>query len=91
MDSSDWGNPTLLKISEDFSEHSGAKTYMNWFDGWSVIQYKEDFDSWDYYKKDKGIGEEFKRIEDKDLKLMQLKLPQDLKGVLNLEQHWNEG
>ena len=45
----------------------------------------------DYYKKDKGFGEEFKRIEDKDLKSMQLKLPQDLKGVLNLEQHWNEG
>ena len=65
----------MLKISEDFSEHSGAKTYMNWFDGWSIIQYKEDFDSWDYYKKDKGIGGKFDRIDDKDLKSMQLKLP----------------
>ena len=96
MDIAEWGNSTLLKNSEEFTEHSGCKTYMNWFDGFSIHKYRDDFDKFEYNKleleyKVGGDGHDKDRIKEEELKLMQLKLPQDLKGILNLEQHWNEG
>ena len=44
-----WGQPYLLKKNENFVTHSGVKTYINWFDGWSVDQYTTDLDMLTYY------------------------------------------
>ena len=38
-DEHQWGMPTQLKSSEDFYQNTGARTYQNWFDGWSIDQY----------------------------------------------------
>ena len=43
-----WGQPSGLKSSEDFSQHTGARTYLKWFDGWSIEQYKLDWDKFEY-------------------------------------------
>ena len=43
-----WGMPTQLKTSEDFYQNTGARTYLNWFDGWSIEQYGVDWDKMEY-------------------------------------------
>ena len=42
-------------------------------------------------KKEKDADQRLEKIKDLDLKEMLSKLPQELDGILNLEQHWNEG
>jgi len=44
-----WGLPTQLKTSEDFFQHTGSRTYLNWFDGWSIEQYAADWDKMEYF------------------------------------------
>ena len=48
---SGWGLPSALKRSSEFRSHSGVKTYMNWFDGWALIQYQNDQEKLDYERK----------------------------------------
>ena len=47
-ESQDWGDFTSLKLSEEFQEHFGVKTYLNWFDGWAINQYKRDYALWEF-------------------------------------------
>ena len=44
----DFGSHNELKTSESFSEHSGFKAYLRWFDGWSIEQYQHDFEKFEF-------------------------------------------
>ena len=83
-----------MKASYDLRSHSGAKTYMNWFDGWSVKQYILDRDALEYFRRNK-IDQSYSMSKQKDIgeaeinELKQRK-PHSINGILNLETHWNE-
>lgn len=95
-DEHQWGMPTLLKSSEDFFQNTGARTYLNWFDGWSIEQYGADWDKMEYNNVSKTQKKKFggddldRKLPDDEMREMRDRLPLGLDYILNLDTIWND-